>query len=529
MYFDFIQGIITYFLLEPVLDFFKARLGTTTVAHTVESSLTPLAILIKRYGVFKPALLCATVEVIAHVVNLFLHGVDGSVTRTMPLLESRTKTIFLAAYVFICSHLSSLGWATDKPFKSTAIAQTALHFQEPALRVLHIAQSILKFFFGENYFASHITYFKTLPRRFCNYARRQGKEKIIKPGKRTIRRMRRKYPFIAFACRAAFLVFAVAVFSVSIPVAFLYVCAMDVDAALIDIDEEHSMAFIEEVDFDGAESFCDETTLNVENDDRSSIILSIMGVEGDLDTICDIEDSVVKRYLDMGTEVVVEVAVEEQSVCEERTGEVIMASVLAVEKEAPVEQSEVLGQNVLTHIEHEESLGPVEEPVVELDDHSFHSFVEMNALKIRLRSPMPALTASFSMPSLLTTSFSMPNLLSSPAMTFSFSPSPSTLSSSSPMLTRAQSMPTLSPILSQTIYRWTQSSSVAESPTFSNVSLRRTASFSWPRTLSKTPSPVGSTWSANPRLPRAQQPQTVKAATLLFAPLLWAWSRSPEL
>ncbi|KAF9561093.1 hypothetical protein CPC08DRAFT_762334 [Agrocybe pediades] len=522
MYFDFIQGIITYFLLEPVLDFFKARLGITTVAHTVESSLTPLAILIKRYGVFKPALLCATVEVIALVVNLFLHGVDGSVTRTMPLLESRTKTIFLAAYVFICSHLSSIGWATDKPFKSTAIAQTALHFQEPALRVLHIAQSILKFFFGENYFASHITYFKTLPRRFCNYARRQGKEKIIKPGKRTIRRMRRKYPFIAFACRAAFLVFAVAVFSVSILVAFLYVFAMDVDAVLIGIDEEHSMAFIEEADLDEADSFYYDTTLDVENDDNSSSILSIMDVEEDFDdTICDIEDSVVKRYLDMGAEVDVEVAVEEQSVCEERTGEVIMASVLAVEEEVPVEQSEVVGQNVLTHLEHEESLGPVEEPVVEVDDHSFHSFVEMNALKIRLRSPMPALTASFSMPSLVTTSFSMPNLLSSPAMTFSFSPSP--------LLARTQSMPTLSPILSQTSYRWTQSSSVAESATFSNVGLRRTASFSWPRTLSKTPSPVGSTWRANSRLPRAQQPQTVKAATLLFAPLLWAWSRSPEL
>ncbi|KAF9561094.1 hypothetical protein CPC08DRAFT_447718 [Agrocybe pediades] len=308
---EFIQRIITNFLtLMPIFDFVKARIGIATVAD-ISTSITPLAILVNRYGLFKPALLCAIVEVFALAVSFYTCGIDEAVTRTIPLLEARSKVIFFAAYASIFTRLSHLGSKAIAYARSTAVAQTVTLFHRPALLSAHIIHHIITFFFGELYLASTIIYFENLPRRLCDYARRQGKEKILYPGKRIIGKTRSEYPFLAFAYRAVFLSFAAAVFFISVPIAFLYLYALDVGSVLIHTDEAYSQAFVEEVSFEEADSVRDgTTTLRFASDDSSSGVLStaVGSEEGQDDTSC----GTAKASSDGGVEGVQEVVHEEK-------------------------------------------------------------------------------------------------------------------------------------------------------------------------------------------------------------------------
>ncbi|KAF9561081.1 hypothetical protein CPC08DRAFT_817903 [Agrocybe pediades] len=108
-----------------------------------------------------------------------------------------------------------------------------------------------------------------------------------------------------------FLAFAVAVFSISIPIAFLYVYALDVGSILIHTDEEYSQAFVEEVNFEEADCIRDgSTTLSFASDDNSSGVLSTaVGPEEDQDdTLC----GTIKASSDGGVEGVQEVVPEEK-------------------------------------------------------------------------------------------------------------------------------------------------------------------------------------------------------------------------
>ncbi|KAF4617583.1 hypothetical protein D9613_005630 [Agrocybe pediades] len=294
MNFEFIHRIITHFLVfRLIFDLYKARVGIASAAD-IESAIAPLAVLVNRYGLLMPALLCGAVEALASVLLLFTYGVDGTINRTLPLLEARSETIFLAVYAFICSRSTLLCSRVLVYIRSTTIARTAMHFQHP---VIPIAHRTLTFFFVENYFASSFTYLKNLPHRLCNYARREGNEKIFNPGKRIIRGPKSEYFFLALAYRATFLVFSMVVFSMSIPIAFLFVYAFDVNSVVIDIDDGHS----------GEES--------VDN------------------TLCGtFEDGEVKASSDGGDEVVKEAVVEEQSVCEEGPEGVVVGQVPGIKE-----------------------------------------------------------------------------------------------------------------------------------------------------------------------------------------------------
>ncbi|KAF9561079.1 hypothetical protein CPC08DRAFT_817902 [Agrocybe pediades] len=96
MNFEFIHRIITHFLVfRLIFDLYKARVGIASAAD-IESAIAPLAVLVNRYGLLMPALLCGAVEALASVLLLFTYGVDGTINRTLPLLEARSETIFLA-------------------------------------------------------------------------------------------------------------------------------------------------------------------------------------------------------------------------------------------------------------------------------------------------------------------------------------------------------------------------------------------------------------------------------------------------
>ncbi|KAF9561065.1 hypothetical protein CPC08DRAFT_762305 [Agrocybe pediades] len=368
MMFEFLEQQITHFFI-PAYNLLQARLRATTVINT-QAFLTPLSILLIGYGVPITALVCAFVEMIALVIFVFSYGVEGTVMNdTLPFLLSRLRIIVRFLYVAIASHVSPASKSTIY-LESAFIARPALE-SGPGLRLLHIPHYFFAFLFGEDYLASTILYFKTLPCRVGNYAVRQMEKKILHPSRRMLEKMK-KDPILAFMLRVAFPLFAISVFWTSIVAAFFFACALDLATKMSTMGGEPRGTFLEYyLKTDDA-----DTTLSIAEaeDDGDSTRLSIMDVDA---TLCGINDDGVKvkgssDVGDIGAAAVEEIVVDELLVVEDVEGQDVDVSEDTVEGivEEVIEKVVVVSkEEVEVEVKEDvlEVVAKVDEDVVKMD------------------------------------------------------------------------------------------------------------------------------------------------------------------
>ncbi|KAF9561073.1 hypothetical protein CPC08DRAFT_750142 [Agrocybe pediades] len=291
--FEFIEQQITHFLI-PTYNLLNARLNASTLID-VKAFTTSLAILLEGYGFSATALICAIVETIAIAVLVFTHFLKGTImSLPVPFLLSRFKVILYFVYVAITSRTSHRASPSAVYNESAFTIRPAMEFKVPALCLLDIAHSIFTFLFSMDILVSTISYFKTLPCRFGNYATRQLEMKILNPCKRGFENMKMRYPMLAVALKLAFRLFVITGCLATILAAFLFVCLVDLAAIACGVEQEHRAASIEEA-LDPSED-ADISMLSITRDGDSSTTLSIMAAEEvDEDaTLCCIEEELVK-------------------------------------------------------------------------------------------------------------------------------------------------------------------------------------------------------------------------------------------
>ena len=232
---------------KPALDILNERLAVET-GGVVKLSIMPISALVSRHGRFETAVMCAAVENVACLLLLHTYGSQGAVDRTIPVIEARAQDVFYAAYVYTLNYLLVLVMNTAKYLENTVIGKTVLKMKSPSLHLISLADTILSFFFGEDYLMSVINYFKAIPLRVWNYFIRQAEKRVCIPCKKMVHKMQEFSAVVTFLSRR---IFEAAVFSVlcmSVVFAFFSVYALDEKPLPIITEmEEHSRAF-EDVD-----------------------------------------------------------------------------------------------------------------------------------------------------------------------------------------------------------------------------------------------------------------------------------------
>ncbi|KAF9561074.1 hypothetical protein CPC08DRAFT_750143 [Agrocybe pediades] len=292
--FEFLERQITHFLV-PAYHLLQARLGANITINP-QAFIAPLSILFEGYGVSTTALVCAIVEIIALVVLIFTHGLEGTVMDlTLPYLFSRLKIVFLFIYVTFASPASPLASKSTIYIQSAFIIRPALESQ-PGYSLLNIPRYVFTFLFGEDYYLTSTTsYLKNLHYRVSNYAIRQMEKKILHPSRRMLEKTK-KDPILAFMFRVAFPLFAISVFWTSIVTAFFVACALDLATKVSAMPKKCPGLFIEGV---------------VEAEDVDITMLSIFSTLSIMDaTLCDVDDGVFKLI----TAAVVEEEVDEEAI-----------------------------------------------------------------------------------------------------------------------------------------------------------------------------------------------------------------------
>ncbi|KAF4617181.1 hypothetical protein D9613_005628 [Agrocybe pediades] len=334
--FEFLERQITHFLI-PAYRLLQARLAANAIINA-QAFIAPLSILFEGYGVSTTALVCAVVEIIALVILIFTHGLEGTIMDlTLPYLFSRLKIVFLFIYVTFASHASPLASKSTIYIRSAFITRPALESQ-PGHSLLHIPRYIFTFLFGEDYLHSTILYFKSLHYRVGNYAIRQMEKKLFYPCRRTLEKMKED-PTLAFTLRVVLPLFAIMFLWTSIVVAFFVVCALDLATKISATGNKHRGLSIEGVwECDDSES----STFTLAEDDDSLATLTIMDAgEKDADTtIFSINDSRGKEVIELEDEPLVVEEVTDEEVEEE----VFEDAIEDVEEEVIEEVLDVVGK-----------------------------------------------------------------------------------------------------------------------------------------------------------------------------------------
>ncbi|KAF9561101.1 hypothetical protein CPC08DRAFT_762341 [Agrocybe pediades] len=241
MLFQFIKERLAE-VFETAIDLFNARVGANanTSRDSGDRGVVPLAILIRRYGLFKTAIIAAAMEAMA--CFFLVSGVQRSVERTFPVLVSRAYAVFhVVVYGYVLEWLSVQGRKALAYLDRTTVGRLAMQCKDPAYSLIRVADKTLRMVFGERHAQ-------------CQN-RRLLVRKVYRGCKRHIIRFQAtKYPPFAFVCRVAFKLVAITLFGASIIFAFLFIYAIDLDSVPVEIDEVYSQGFIEEVEEDDGTS-----------------------------------------------------------------------------------------------------------------------------------------------------------------------------------------------------------------------------------------------------------------------------------
>ncbi|KAF4613775.1 hypothetical protein D9613_007359 [Agrocybe pediades] len=146
------------------------------------------------------------------------HGVEPSILSTILILGSRFQIIVLVAFVYIVSHLVSLGMKVIAYLGHTFLGTK---LKRPILRIFDLLHIILSNTFGDDYLLLAEDYFKAFP----GYALHQSEKRLYKPWKDKIVKMKKSSSFAAFVYRRVLELIAFPVFTLSVTCAFVFVYA----------------------------------------------------------------------------------------------------------------------------------------------------------------------------------------------------------------------------------------------------------------------------------------------------------------
>ncbi|KAF9561057.1 hypothetical protein CPC08DRAFT_446518 [Agrocybe pediades] len=244
MLFEFIKAQLSR-CFRSALDLFNVRVDIATTGD-IEATILPLALLIRRHGAFKAALLCTVVENLACTVLFTTYGIDGAIARTLPFLGARAEAVLFVLYIYTFNRLSLLLTEVASYLGDTFIGRIASNLGHPVFRIIRVVHWIFTLLCGEDHLASTITRLKILPLRVFDCMMRQGEKKIYIPLQRSLDGMKAGNRMLGVACRMAFEMVAITVFSLSIFMAFVFVYTIDADT--IFVDSGHG--FVEDMESD---------------------------------------------------------------------------------------------------------------------------------------------------------------------------------------------------------------------------------------------------------------------------------------